>query len=196
MKNCDETLPVIARYARSGRVVVFDTETTGLGSEDEICQLSAVEYVNGALARRLNLYLNPSCAMSAEAEDVHGISLEFLRKRGIRPVEALSEFFDFVGGDALVVAHNARFDLRMLRQTCQRHEVEFALEGVETCDTFWMARKLCPDAGCYSLAHLIDFFGVKGVNNHDALDDALACGGLFYRLVDEGMRERRVCRVA
>lgn len=35
MKICEETLPVIARYARSGRVVVFDTETPGMGSGNE-----------------------------------------------------------------------------------------------------------------------------------------------------------------
>lgn len=34
-----------------GRVIVFDTETTGMSNVDEICQIAAVEYMHGTLAR-------------------------------------------------------------------------------------------------------------------------------------------------
>ena len=46
MRICDNTLPCLAEYARNGRVVVFDTETTGGADYDEICQIAAVEYVD------------------------------------------------------------------------------------------------------------------------------------------------------
>lgn len=39
-----ENLPLIHRYAAHGRIVVFDTETTGMTNDDEICQIAAVEY--------------------------------------------------------------------------------------------------------------------------------------------------------
>ena len=42
-----------AEFADSGRVVVFDTETTGGSCSDEICQLAAAEYVNGRLERTM-----------------------------------------------------------------------------------------------------------------------------------------------
>ena len=54
MRICANTLPQIAEYGQSGRVVVFDTETTGCSRYDEICQIAAVEYVNGVLTRTFN----------------------------------------------------------------------------------------------------------------------------------------------
>ena len=56
MRICANTLPRMAEYARSGRVVVFDTETTGGADYDEICQIAAAEYVCGNLSRTLALY--------------------------------------------------------------------------------------------------------------------------------------------
>ena len=124
------TLSRLAEYARAGRVVVFDTETTGGSACDEICQIAAVEYVRGVKTRTLALYICPTCEMNPWAEDVHGLSLEFLRENGIAPEEAMRRFFDFVGEDVLLVAHNAKFDLRMLRQECAKFNLEFAPEGI------------------------------------------------------------------
>lgn len=57
MRVTPRNIEVFAGYANAGRVVVFDTETTGGSCSDEICQLAAAEYVNGQLERTLNLYL-------------------------------------------------------------------------------------------------------------------------------------------
>ena len=76
MKIRDSTVPLLAEYARSGRVVVFDTETTGGRPYDEICQIAAVEYVNGTMTRTLALYICPTCEMNPWAEMVPGLSLE------------------------------------------------------------------------------------------------------------------------
>lgn len=50
MRINEKTLPLIAERVHTGRVVVFDTETTGGASFDEICQIAAAEYVDDALA--------------------------------------------------------------------------------------------------------------------------------------------------
>jgi len=183
MRICANTLPQIAEYARSGRVVVFDTETTGCSRYDEICQIAAVEYVRGVRNRTLALYICPACEMNPFAEEVHGLSMDFLAAHGMSPEEAMRQFFAFLGNDALLVAHNAKFDLRMLRQECEKFNVEFAPDGIETCDTLALARHLHPELGRHSLASLINALGVDGVNSHDALDDALACAGVFFKLL-------------
>ena len=184
MRFCDSTLsPRLAEYARAGRVVVFDTETTGGSACDEICQIAAIEYVRGVKARTLALYICPTCEMNPWAEGVHGLSLEFLRENGTAPEEAMRRFFDFVGEDVLLVAHNAKFDLRMLRQECAKFNLEFAPEGIEVCDTLALARLLRPDLECHSLSHLIDALGIDGLNSHDALDDTIACAGVFFTLL-------------
>ena len=177
------TLPQIVAYARSGRVVVFDTETTGGRSYDEICQIAAVEYVNGTMTRTLSLYVCPMCEMNPWAEDVHGLSLDFLHEHGLAPEDAMRRFFEFVGDNALLVAHNAQFDLRMVGQECEKFGLFFAPQGLETCDTLALARRLRPGLKSYALANLILALGIDGVNSHDALDDALACAGVFFTLL-------------
>ena len=67
-------IEMFSEFATSGRVVVFDTETTGGSCSDEICQLAAAEYVNGRLERTMNVYIRPTCEMNPWAEQIHGIS--------------------------------------------------------------------------------------------------------------------------
>ena len=185
MRITDKTLPTIAAFAREGRVVVFDTETTGCSRWDEICQIAAAEYVCGSLTRTFNLYVRPTCRMSPGAEAVHGLSMEFLAENGIAPTEAMRRFFDFVGRDVLLVAHNATFDLRMLNTECEKFGLLFVPEGLETCDTLSLSRKFRPDLRSHALANLIGALGIDAVNSHDALDDTLACAGVFFKLLGQ-----------
>ena len=128
--------------------------------------------------------------MNPTAERVHGLSLDFLNEHGIAPEDAMRQFFEFVGDDVLLIAHNAKFDLRMLRQMCNKYGLSFSPDGIDSCDTLSLARWLRPDLECYALASLIDALGIDGVNSHDALDDAIACAGVFFKLLREcGERE-------
>ena len=183
MRITKATIPVLSARARIGRVVVFDTETTGCTGWDEICQIAAAEFVNGVRTRTLALYVRPSCRMSPFAEAVHGLSMDFLRANGHARTVAMRLFFKFVGENVLLVAHNAAFDLRMLRQECGKFGLSFAPSGLETCDTLALSRHLRPDLPSHSLGFLIDVLGISGANSHDALDDTLACAGVFFKLL-------------
>ena len=180
------------RFARHGRVVAFDTETTGLGEDDEVIQLSAVECNKGCRTRVFNAYIKPVRRHSDIATGIHGITRQFLRKNGRSPSEALSDFFDFLGTDVLLIAHNLRFDMRMLRQeraVCKG--AKWYLRGVLAYDTLFAACRIHPElsfreGGCgYSLGSLIDEFGLESENSHRADDDADACAKLFFRLMDD-----------
>ena len=189
MRISEKNLLRLAEYARRGRVVVFDTETTGCTSYDEICQIAAVEYVCGARARTFARYICPTCEMNPFAEMVHGLSMDFLSEHGLAPEEAMREFFAFVGEDVLLVAHNATFDMRMVRQECRKFDLTFAPRGLETCDTLALSRRLRPDLSSHKLSYLIGALGIDGVNSHDALDDALACAGVFFAFVGQEIAE-------
>ena len=183
MRISENNLKKIRQYAASGRVVVFDTETTGCSRYDEICQIAAAEYVCGELTRTFCAYICPTCEMNPGAERVHGLSMDFLAEKGLAPEDAMRQFFEFLGGDALLVAHNTKFDMRMLNQECVKFGLCFAPERIETCDTVALARVMRPGLDSYALAKLIDVLGIDGVNSHDALDDTLACAGVFFALV-------------
>ena len=193
MRISASTLPRIAEYARSGRVVVFDTETTGCTAYDEICQIAAAEYVHGALSRTFTRYICPTCEMNPFAEMVHGLSLDFLHEHGLEPEEAMRQFFEFVGEDVLLVAHNATFDMRMVRQECRKFGLAFAPRGVETCDTLALSRRLRPDLPSHKLSYLIGALDIDGVNSHDALDDALACAGVFFTFLKQTVAKLEQC---
>ena len=184
MRITPATLPLLAARVRTGRVIVFDTETTGGASWDEICQIAAAEYIGGALSRTLALYIRPTCRVNPWAEAIHGLSDEFLQEHGIAPEEAMRQFFEFVGTDAILVAHNAAFDLRMLRMECAKFDLCFTCEGIDTCDTLALSRRLRKDLPNHRLATLVDALGVDGVNSHDALDDTLACAGVLFKLLE------------
>ena len=96
----------------------------------------------------------------------------------------MERFFAVLGGDALLVAHNAPFDLRMLRQECCKFDLCFGCSGIDTCDTLALSRRLRPDLPDHRLATLVERLPVDGVNSHDALDDALACAGVLFKLLE------------
>jgi DNA polymerase III epsilon subunit-like protein len=73
--------------------------------------------------------------------------------------------------------------MRMLNQECEKLDIDFAPDGIETCDTVALARHLRPGLDSYSLANLIEVLDIDGTNSHDALDDTLACAGLFFKLL-------------
>ena len=193
MRISEKNLLRMAAYARNGRVVVFDTETTGCNTYDEICQIAAAEYEHGELSRTFARYICPTCEMNPFAEMVHGLSLDFLHEHGLEPEEAMRQFFEFVGDDVLLVAHNATFDMRMVRQECRKFGLAFAPRGVETCDTLTLSRRLRPDLPSHKLSYLIDALDIDGVNGHDALDDALACAGVFFSFIKETLAKQNSC---
>lgn len=180
------------RFARHGRIVAFDTETTGLDEDDEVVQLSAVEYKEGCRTRVFNAYIKPARRHSDIATCVHGITRQFLRKNGRAPSEVLSAFFEFLGTDALLIAHNLRFDMRMLRQECAVCKgARWYLRDILAYDTLSAAYRIHPEqslrnGGCgYSLGTLVDSFELDAENSHSADDDADACAKLFFKLMDD-----------
>ena len=190
MRISEKNLQRLAEYARNGRVVVFDTETTGCNTYDEICQKFDIDRKELCPFAR---YICPTCEMNPFAEMVHGLSLDFLHEHGIEPEEAMRQFFEFVGDDVLLVAHNATFDMRMVRQECRKFGLAFMPQGLETCDTLALSRRLRPDLPSHKLSYLIGALGIDGVNSHDALDDALACAGVFFTFLKQAVAKLEQC---
>lgn len=94
------------------RQVVLDTETTGLepGQGHRIIELGCVELIDRRLTdHRFHQYICPDRDIDFGAEEVHGISEEFLRDKP-RFAAVIAEFIAFVR-DAEVIIHNAPFDV-------------------------------------------------------------------------------------
>ena len=177
-------------FALNGRIVVFDTETTGLDEDDEILQLAAIEFVKGVQTRTFNAYINPVLEHDDIGTSIHGITEAFLKENGRPAKDVLDEFFGFLGRNVLLVAHNINFDMGMLRQECALCEnAIWELVQVKLCNTIFFAYNQYPEFSSknggrgYALETLIEEFGIEAKNSHRADDDADACAKLFFRLV-------------
>ncbi|MDH4031633.1 MAG: DNA polymerase III subunit epsilon, partial [Chromatiales bacterium] len=97
------------------RQIVLDTETTGLEPEQghRIIEIGCVEMVNRRLTgRTFQYYLNPEREIDPGAQEVHGLSAEFLSDKP-KFSEVADEFLEFVADGELVI-HNAPFDIGFL----------------------------------------------------------------------------------
>ncbi|WP_426149523.1 DNA polymerase III subunit epsilon [Pseudomonas sp. DC3000-4b1] len=107
----------------SSRIVVLDTETTGMPVTDghRVLEIGCVEVVGRRLTgRNFHIYLQPDRESDEGAIAVHGITSEFLRDKP-RFADVADEFYEYIQGATLVI-HNAAFDVGFLNN-------EFALLG-------------------------------------------------------------------
>lgn len=97
------------------RQVILDTETTGLSWErgNRVVEIGCVEFVERRpTGRTFQRYLNPDREFEQGAQEVTGLTREFLADKP-RFAEVVDEFLEFIGGAELVI-HNAAFDVGFL----------------------------------------------------------------------------------
>lgn len=157
------------------RQIFLDTETTGLDPAQghRIIEIAGVELVNRRLTNRhFHVYLNPDREIDAGAQEVHGITLEFLQDKPRFP-EIVKEMLTFVDGAELVI-HNAPFDIGFLNNELGilgLPIIQTVCSGV--VDTLRMAKDMRPGQR-NNLDALCRHFGVdnSGRTLHGALLDA------------------------
>ncbi len=96
----------------NNRIVVLDTETTGLSTQDghRIIEIGCVELINRKLTHNhYHVYINPERQIDAGAMEVHGITNEFLQDKPLFK-DIAADFLKFIRGAELVI-HNAPFDI-------------------------------------------------------------------------------------
>lgn len=162
------------------RLIALDTETTGLHSKegDRIIELAMVEITREAQPRYYHQLFNPQGRkISAEAQQVHGISDEMLLDKPTFG-DCIGDIFDFIGDDGGLVIHNAGFDLEFLRDEC----MEFGSIWPEppVIDTLKLAIKEFPKSR-HSLDALCNRFGVdlSSRTKHGALIDTNILKNLY-----------------
>ena len=165
------------------RHLVLDTETTGLSVKEghRIIEIGAVEMVNlSPTGRSLHLYINPERDIDVGAQDIHGLSSEFLADKPVF-ADILTEFTNFIEDDLLVI-HNAPFDIGFLNAEFSRCDYP-PLSMERVIDTLPLARKKYPGAQA-SLDALCRRFGVDNSHRelHGALVDADLLASVFVEL--------------
>ena len=179
-------------FQKYDRLVLFDTETTGLQfSRDEIIEFAAVvvEQVNGVptITREYDelVALSPGGFVPPKITELTGISTQDLREKGLPKTRICRDIAELIGGNTLLLAYNAHFDLSFLFYMLLRHGDPAILKGKDKLDllTVYKDRRPFP----HKLCSAIEAYGLTGkvVNSHRAVDDVIATVAVMEEMEKE-----------
>ena len=174
-----------------GSYVVFDIETTGFSPVvNKIIEIGAVRVENGAIVDKFSTFVNPEVPIPFRIENLTGINDNMvLDAPDIETV--LPKFLEFSEG-AVMVAHNASFDMSFIEHNC-------VLQGIEreftTADTVAMARFLLPGLNRFKLDTVAKALNISLENHHRAVDDAGCTAEIFVKFV-QMLKERELTTLA
>ena len=171
----------------NGTYVVFDLETTGFSSiKDKIIEIGAVKVENGVIIDKFSTFVNPKVPIPFEITNLTGITDDMVMEApDIETI--LPQFLEFVG-DAVLVAHNASFDVSFIEQNCRYQDITPDFTSV---DTVAMARILLPTLSKFKLNVVANALHISLENHHRAVDDAGATAEIFVKFV-EMLRARNI----
>ncbi len=168
-------------FKKYDRLVLFDTETTGLQfSRDEIIEFAAVvvEQKDGqpTVIQEYDelVTLTPGNSVPPLIQNLTGISTQDILDRGLSKARVCRDIGEMFAGNTLLLAYNAHFDLSFLYYMLLRNGDPLILKGKDKLDllTVYKDRHSYP----HKLCNAIEQYGLSGkvVNSHRAVDDVLA----------------------
>ena len=164
--------------------VAFDTETTGFSQKnDRLVEIGAVKFRgDGDVLATTNWLINPKRAIPTYATQVHGITTE-MAAQAPEFREIWPEFEAFCG-DAVLLAHNAPFDIGFLR--AELHRAQIKAPALPVIDTLPLFRKWFPHALSHSLEKLSTYLKISEEAYHRAEADSFHVINIF----NVGMKRR------
>lgn len=136
------------------RYLLVDTETTGIGTSDKVCEIAyrEIDSAFGTIREGASL-INPGIPIAYGASAVNGIYDDM-----VADAPTLEEFLvahgnPLAGDDVIFIAHNAPFDYRFLK--------DYTSEGCTQLDTLRCARVLYPEADNHKQSTLAAMFGIR-----------------------------------
>ena len=179
-------------FSHYDRLVLFDTETTGLQySRDEIIEFAAVVVeCRDSAAAVVQEYdeliaLSPGGFVPPRIQQLTGISTQDLRERGLPKTRVARDIGELIRGNTLLLAYNAHFDLSFLYYFLLRDGDPMILKGKDKLDLLTVYKDRHPYP--HRLCNAIEAYGLSGkvVNSHRAVDDVLATVAVMEEMEKE-----------
>ncbi|MCM2533425.1 PolC-type DNA polymerase III [Neobacillus pocheonensis] len=166
--------------------VVFDFETTGLSAVyDTIIELAAVKMKDGEIIDRFESFANPHHRLSATTINLTGITDDMV-ENAPEVEEVLRKFHEW-SKDAVLVAHNASFDMGFLNVGYTKIGLDKAKNPV--IDTLELGRFLYPEMKNHRLNTLTKKFDIELTQHHRAIYDAEATGYLLLKMLKDALEK-------
>lgn len=162
-------------------IVVFDTETTGFNPRDNrIIEIGAVKIQKGEIVDRFSCFVNPETMISPKITQLTGINNAMVEDA--ETIESvLPKFLDFCG-DAVLVAHNAQFDIGFIRANAQRMGLDFSPTYIDTVE---MSRGALPQLSKHKLNIVAKALDINLEGHHRAVNDAEATAQIYLKLASD-----------
>jgi len=164
--------------------VVFDLETTGLNAlEEEIIEIGAVKVKNHEIIDRFDELIKPGIVIPEKISEIIGITNSMV-KDSDDCLTALNKFLDFCG-DAVLVAHNAAFDLSFIKEAMIKYNLGHL--NYDVIDTLGLSRYLRPYEKYHNLTILMQRYNITWdeSKHHRGDYDAEGTSYVLFKLIDE-----------
>jgi DNA polymerase III epsilon subunit family exonuclease len=171
------------RKLAESEFVVVDVETTGATAPpSRITEIGAYRIKDGKISDAFQSLVNPETPIPEFITRLTGINDEMV-KDAPKFCEIANEFLQFLG-DAVIVAHNAPFDVGFLNYEISRVYEGYRLGNPHLC-TVQLSRKLVPAIENHKLHTVAEHFAIEIENRHRASDDAHATARIFVNLLEQ-----------
>ena len=160
--------------------VAFDTETTGLKPGSRLIEIAGLRFnLEEEIKEFPGQLIHPESPIPPDSIRIHHITDDMVEGQP-KAAEVLPKFFEF-SDNSLLLAHNARFDLRMIAGELERLEDPWpTLACLDTCG---LARIHIPGLVNYRLATVAQHFGLKTEGMHRAFQDSWTVKEIFLRMI-------------
>jgi DNA polymerase III epsilon subunit family exonuclease len=184
LRRLKRYVPPLDLPFRETAIIVFDLETTGLDHEaDRIIEIGAHKLLGGKLVDQFEVLVRTDVERTEQNIQLTGITSEMLADQPAIE-EVLPRFLDFIEG-GILVAHNAEFDIGMIRAAASRLGID--IEWPCFC-TLKMAQKLLPDLERRNLDTLAERYGLTFEARHRAIGDIKVLTGVLSAMLDDEAR--------
>ncbi|HEX9928333.1 MAG TPA: exonuclease domain-containing protein [Pyrinomonadaceae bacterium] len=166
--------------------IVFDTETTGAKPPySRMTEIGCYKIKNGEIVDEFETLLNPQTPIPPFISALTGITDKMVARAPLFS-EVAADLLNFIG-DAVLVAHNAAFDIKFLNAEICRTFKGCKVANTHLC-TVRLSRKLLPDLANHRLHTVAEHFSIPIYNRHRAGGDALATAKIFVNLLEDLQR--------
>lgn len=164
--------------------IVIDTETTGVNAAyDRMVSVAALEVKNGQPVRDFYTLVNPDRSIPKKATEVNGITNQMVASAPSEHdacVKLLEFLGDAVFGKTLLVAYNAPFDSKIIKNAMERYQLH---GNARFFDALTFSRQMVPGLSDYKQVTVAEHFNIDTSNAHNSLRDCEICAEIINNLL-------------